>query len=73
MKFVKFLAALLLSFTAAVTTTNAQQTEEPIRIGTTQSLSGRFAEEGKLQLEGLLMWVSEINARGEAPWPASCE
>ena len=43
----------------------AAQQEEPIRVGTTQSLSGRFAEEGRLQLKGLLMWMDDINARGE--------
>ena len=43
----------------------AAQQAEPILIGTTQSLSGRFAEEGKLQLEGMLMWLNDVNARGE--------
>ena len=43
----------------------AGQDETPILVGTTQSLSGRFQEEGRLQLEGLRMWTSDINARGE--------
>lgn len=37
----------------------------PIRVGTTQSLSGRFAEEGRAQLEGLRLWVEDLNARGQ--------
>jgi len=36
-----------------------------IRVGTTQSLSGRFAAEGRDQLEGLSMWVDDLNARGQ--------
>jgi branched-chain amino acid transport system substrate-binding protein len=40
------------------------QDEKPILIGTTQSLSGRFAQEGTRQLEGMLMWMNDINARG---------
>lgn len=38
---------------------------EPIRIGTTQSLSGTFANFGTNQLRGLQMWVGDVNARGE--------
>ncbi len=37
---------------------------EPIRIGTTQSLSGPLAEFGTNQLRGLQMWVHDINGRG---------
>ena len=52
-------ATLWLSFTATA------EEEPPILVGTTQSLSGRFAGEGRLQLEGLLMWADDVNARGE--------
>ena len=38
---------------------------DPILVGTTQSLSGRFQEEGREQLEGLSMWVDDINSRGQ--------
>jgi len=71
MKLTKYLAALFLALVAAMQPLYAQQMPaeepppEPILVGTTQSLSGRFKEEGRLQLEGLLMWVSDINARGE--------
>lgn len=41
-----------------------QDPSGPILVGTTQSLSGRFKEEGQLQLQGLLMWAEDINARG---------
>jgi branched-chain amino acid transport system substrate-binding protein len=37
---------------------------EPIRIGTTQSLSGLYADFGANQLRGLQMWVGDVNARG---------
>jgi branched-chain amino acid transport system substrate-binding protein len=38
--------------------------KEPIRIGTTQALTGNYGEFGKEQLQGLQMWVDDINARG---------
>ncbi|MCB1699186.1 MAG: ABC transporter substrate-binding protein, partial [Halioglobus sp.] len=38
---------------------------EPIRIGTTQSLSGPLEEFGTNQLRGLQMWVGDVNGRGE--------
>ena len=38
--------------------------EDPIRVGATASLTGRFAALGTQQLEGLQMWVHDINARG---------
>lgn len=41
------------------------QAAEPIRIGTTQSLTGQFEEFGKTQMKGLQMWRDDINARGE--------
>lgn len=70
MKLTKYLAALFFALAAAMQPLHAQQMPaeaappKPILVGTTQSLSGRFQEEGRLQLEGLLMWVSDINARG---------
>ena len=39
--------------------------QEPIKIGTTQSLTGRFAQEGAAQLAGLKMWAEDVNARGQ--------
>ncbi len=36
----------------------------PIKIGTTQALSGHYQEFGTEQLRGLQMWVADINARG---------
>jgi branched-chain amino acid transport system substrate-binding protein len=38
--------------------------EDPIRVGATASLTGRFAAPGSEQLAGLQMWVHDINARG---------
>ena len=37
---------------------------EPIRIGTTQSLTGHYSEFGEQQLRGLQMWAAVIE---EAP------
>ena len=37
---------------------------EPIKIGTTQALTGHYQEFGTEQLRGLQMWVADINARG---------
>ncbi|MDJ0878027.1 MAG: amino acid ABC transporter substrate-binding protein [Halieaceae bacterium] len=72
MKLINTLAALVLSLAATTQPIHAQQMPpqnatppEPILVGTTQSLSGRFAREGTQQLEGLLMWMNDINARGE--------
>ena len=38
--------------------------EPPIRVGVTVSLSGEYAVSGKLELEGIRMWVHDINQRG---------
>jgi branched-chain amino acid transport system substrate-binding protein len=38
--------------------------EEPIKIGTTQALTGHYQEFGTEQLRGIQMWVADINARG---------
>jgi branched-chain amino acid transport system substrate-binding protein len=37
---------------------------EPIKVGTTQSLTGHYKDFGTEQLRGLQMWVADINARG---------
>jgi len=37
---------------------------ERIMIGTTASLTGRYADFGREQLQGIQMWVDSINARG---------
>ncbi len=43
---------------------SSAQKPSVIRLGTTQSLTGRFAEEGTLQLNGLKMWAADVNSRG---------
>lgn len=40
------------------------QSQEPIRIGTTQSLTGHYSDQGTEQLRGLQMWAADVNARG---------
>ena len=42
----------------------AASADEPIKIGTTQALTGHYAEFGTEQLRGLQMWVADVNARG---------
>jgi branched-chain amino acid transport system substrate-binding protein len=43
---------------------SAAQPPEPVRIGTTQSLTGHYKEFGIEQLRGLQMWAADVNARG---------
>lgn len=51
-------------FLLALTLTGAVQSAEPIRIGTTQSLTGHYSDQGTEQLRGLQMWAADVNARG---------
>jgi len=53
------LASMICSFGSQ----SAPATEE-IRIGTTASLTGRFAELGRQQFHGTSMWADDVNARG---------
>lgn len=57
---------LLLTFcTLALSVAAGAFAVEPIRIGTTQSLSGPLQDFGTNQLRGLQMWVGDVNARGQ--------
>lgn len=56
---------LLTCILCALAISAAAQSVEPIRIGTTQSLSGHYSEFGLEQLRGLQMWAADVNARGE--------
>jgi branched-chain amino acid transport system substrate-binding protein len=56
---------LLLTFcTIALTLTTGAYAADPIRIGTTQSLTGHYKDFGIEQLRGLEMWVADVNSRG---------
>jgi branched-chain amino acid transport system substrate-binding protein len=56
---------LLLTFcTIALTLTTGAYADDPIRIGTTQSLTGHYKDFGIEQLRGLEMWVADVNSRG---------
>lgn len=56
---------LLLTFSIFVLSLAAgAQALEPIRIGTTQSLTGQYQDFGTEQLRGLQMWVGDVNSRG---------
>lgn len=56
---------LLVLCTLALTLAVGAHAVEPVRIGTTQSLTGPLEEFGTNQLRGLQMWVGDVNARGE--------
>jgi branched-chain amino acid transport system substrate-binding protein len=60
------LICFLFALTAlpAVRAADGPSSPEPIRIGTTQSLTGHYREFGAEQLRGLQMWASDVNARG---------
>lgn len=49
-----------LSFTAAL----AAENEEPILIGATKSLSGKYAKNGQMAVNAIHMWQDEVNAEG---------
>jgi branched-chain amino acid transport system substrate-binding protein len=55
---------LLTAFTLLAALSARAAEPEPIKIGTTQSLTGHYQEFGTEQLRGLQMWVADINARG---------
>lgn len=55
--------ALLLALSGTVTVQAAPE-GEPIRVGVTVSLTGELAAPGQEQLEGMQMWVQDLNARG---------
>lgn len=57
--------ALTLTLSRAAHTAENPQSAEPVRIGTTQSLTGHYKEFGIEQLRGLQMWAADVNARGE--------
>jgi branched-chain amino acid transport system substrate-binding protein len=48
----------------ALALSGAAHSAEPIKIGTTQSLTGHYSEFGIEQLRGLQMWAADVNARG---------
>lgn len=56
---------LLGVFACALAISATAQSTGPVRIGTTQSLSGHYSEFGIEQLRGLQMWAADVNARGE--------
>lgn len=65
--FLTFCALALTVSTGAFSaepTNNEPVTTEPIKIGTTQSLTGHYKDFGTEQLRGLQMWVADVNSRG---------
>ena len=55
---------LLTAMTFCIALSSGAWAAEPIKIGTTQALSGHYQEFGTEQLRGLQMWVADVNARG---------
>lgn len=60
---IRYLLLTLISL--ALPLTAGAQTAEPIKIGTTQALTGHYEKFGIEQLRGLQMWVADVNSRGE--------
>ncbi len=57
--------ALTLAVSRVAHSADDTESSEPIRVGTTQSLTGHYKEFGIEQLRGLQMWAADVNARGE--------
>lgn len=55
---------VLVAMVVAVSGVGSALAAEPIRVGVTASLSGPLAAPGREQLEGIQMWVDDINGRG---------
>jgi branched-chain amino acid transport system substrate-binding protein len=55
---------LLTCFVLALGVSGLAHSVEPIKIGTTQSLTGHYSEFGIEQLRGLQMWAADVNSRG---------
>lgn len=55
---------LLLLLLAALDGNAVTAQAPPIRVGMTVSLSGEYAVPGKVELEGVQLWVHDINQRG---------
>jgi branched-chain amino acid transport system substrate-binding protein len=61
----KVIRTLLAScFILALALSGAAQSGEAIKIGTTQSLTGHYSDQGTEQLRGLQMWAADVNSRG---------
>lgn len=43
---------------------HSQAAEDPIKVGVTVSLSGVYSEPGEAALQGIRMWVGDVNTRG---------
>lgn len=56
---VQLLAVMLLSLAALAAAARA-----PLRVGVTLAVTGPYAEAGKAELEGILLWVHDVNQRG---------
>jgi branched-chain amino acid transport system substrate-binding protein len=55
---------LALAISSAQLVTQGALAAEPIKVGVTASLTGRYAAPGSDLLEGLKMWAHDLNARG---------
>lgn len=64
MKNIYFYAAIILCFITFISVLPGNSTEEPIRIGVSLSLTGKFSVIGNAQMNGFRIWESHINKRG---------
>jgi branched-chain amino acid transport system substrate-binding protein len=57
-------AAAALAATTAGGLSRRAQAAEPIKLGASLSLTGRFSDSAKYVQEGYVLWSEEINAKG---------
>ncbi|MDG1943278.1 MAG: amino acid ABC transporter substrate-binding protein [Halioglobus sp.] len=55
---------LSIAFFAVAFSGLARSADNPVKIGTTQSLTGHYSEFGIEQLRGMQMWAADVNSRG---------
>jgi branched-chain amino acid transport system substrate-binding protein len=55
---------LLTCFAFSLALSGVVHSADPIKIGTTQSLTGHYSDQGTEQLRGLQMWAADVNSRG---------
>lgn len=60
----KKVAVVLIALILLLSNAAAQETKDKILIGFTMSQTGKFNSESKEQVQGLKLWVRDVNAKG---------
>ena len=63
-KIMKKVAVVLIALILLLSNAAAQETKDKILIGFTMSQTGKFNSESKEQVQGLKLWVRDVNAKG---------